>query len=214
MPIYLPRHFEGDLSAARQLMCERPFATLITADGDDPWISHVPVLYQPGEQEDELGSLLFHLARPNPHNAVLLQGESTLVFHGPDAYISPNDYAEPQQHVPTWNFATVHARVRAIPLEGEEALVAMRQQVKAFEEDATQPWQLDESDARLMGMFRGISVYRLQITRLTTKFKLSQNRNAEDQRRVRLKTTPPAPWGRTCGEWMQHLQIGTANPAD
>lgn len=214
MPLYLPRHFEGDLSAARQLMRERPFATLITPAGEDPWISHAPVLYQPAECDDAPGSLLFHLARTNPHNAVLLQNESTLIFHGPDAYISPNDYAQPHLHVPTWNFATVHARVRAIQLEGEEAVIAMRQLVQAFEEGTAAPWQLDETDDRLMGLFRGISVYRLQITSLTSKFKLSQNRSAEDQYRVRLKTTPPAPWGRTCGEWMQQLQLGAQPPAD
>ena len=91
--MYVPAAFEEtrpEVLAA--LMRENPFAIVVSNGSESgPMASHVPVYFDAGG--GARGNLRFHLARPNPHAALLAHaGERLIVFHGPHAYVSPTWY--------------------------------------------------------------------------------------------------------------------------
>src|SRR5258706_11246345 len=74
--------------------------------------SFVPLLLDADADTGEHGSLLGHLARPNPQwRDVSTQAQTLAIFTGADAYVSPNFYATKRDTgkvVPTWNYSVVH----------------------------------------------------------------------------------------------------------
>ncbi len=83
------------------------FATLVSARGEqDAVVTHVPVTLD--RTRGAKGVLFGHMDRANPH-AGLIDGRTvTVLFHGPNAYISP--HALGRSVLPTWNSLSVHAR--------------------------------------------------------------------------------------------------------
>src|SRR5690348_9777240 len=106
--MYVPSLFqENDPERLLRVMREHPFATLVSPSSDGPVITHVPLLAD--HAADGGFRLLGHIAKANPHSALLESGtESIAVFHGPQLYVSPRWYAQPG-NVPTWNYISVHA---------------------------------------------------------------------------------------------------------
>jgi transcriptional regulator len=96
---------------------------------------------------------------------VLNGNEALMIFHGPEGYITPNWYPSKAQHgkvVPTWNYAVVQA--------------SQQEQTQA------RPWALsDAPQSYVDAMLRGIVGFRFAITRIEGKWKMSQNRELNDQ---------------------------------
>lgn len=93
------------------LIRAHPLATLITAGSDGLVANLVPfTLVEAGEK----GTLRAHLAKANDQLKASEAGTETLVvFHGPEAYITPSWYVSKKEHgrvVPTWNYAVVQVR--------------------------------------------------------------------------------------------------------
>src|SRR5690554_3568419 len=83
------------------------FSTLIL-QGKELLATHIPVLAK-GSADDFV--LYAHIANHNPMREYLADNQETLlVFHGPDAYVSPRWYSEPE--VPTWDYTAVHINAR------------------------------------------------------------------------------------------------------
>jgi len=184
MSVYIPASFAvGDGAAVTRVISEFPFATLITVTHEEPQVSHVPLLHR----VDPLphGSLIGHVARANPHWQRFADGPSLALFHGPHAYVSPSWYTEPAAMVPTWNYVVVHVRgrVELIP-DRDETLAVLRQLTERFESSRAAPWHLQLEGPRLDAMVGAIVAFRMTIERIDAKFKLSQNRSTEDQKRV------------------------------
>jgi len=184
LSLYLPDAFAPDeRAAAARLMHDHPFATLVTPASPEPWLSHVPLLFQPSCEPH--GTLIGHVARGNPHWRHLAGTESIAVFLGPHAYVSPSWYGDAAAMVPTWNYATVHAHgavdVVDDPVESRRILEAL---VHRFEAHRDTPWQLAMPEARVESLVDAIVAFRMRIRRLDAKFKLSQNRTREDRARV------------------------------
>jgi transcriptional regulator len=184
MSLYRPAAFASDDQAAiARLLDEHPFATLITAGAGEPQISHLPLLHQSGPAPH--GSLIGHMARANPHWSHFGSGASLAIFHGPHAYVSPSWYAQPATQVPTWNYAVVHVHGRAeIVADRAATLATLQQMVARFEGGRAAPWRLQPEGARLDAMVGAIVAFRIEIERIDAKFKLSQNKDEEDRRRV------------------------------
>jgi transcriptional regulator len=184
MSLYRPAAFASDdQTAIARLLDEHPFATLITAGAGEPQISHLPLLHQSGPAPH--GSLIGHMARANPHWSHFGSGASLAIFHGPHAYVSPSWYAQPATQVPTWNYAVVHVHGRAeIVADRAATLATLQQMVARFEGGRAAPRRLQLEGARLDAMVGAIVAFRIEIERIDAKFKLSQNKDEEDRRRV------------------------------
>jgi transcriptional regulator len=139
-------------------------------------VSHLPLLVDAGR-----GCLRGHVARANPQLAHLTDGAEVLtVFHGPHGYVSPSVYAE-QPSVPTWNYVVVHVHGRARPVD-ERALRRMLDDMLARFD--TTGCKLYTGEEFLRPMLDAIAGFEIDIARLEGKWKLSQNRSAEDRSRV------------------------------
>ena len=181
--MYTPERFkEAHRERIVALVEGHPFAMLITAPDGVPFVSHLPLHYD--RSAGPHGTLIGHMARSNPQWQHFSSGSEVLaVFQGPHAYVSPSWYASPG--VPTWNYAVVH--LRGIPrlIENEADLEALvERQTQVHESALPSPWKpelVGERRAKLLGMIVG---FEIDITDIQGKFKLSQNRSEEDQRRV------------------------------
>ncbi len=183
--MYRPDQFRvDDVKEMHALMRARPFATLVSAGAKGLNASHLPTVLK---DEGENGAIECHLARANPHWSELAEaGEALMIFHGPEAYITPNWYPSKAEHgkvVPTWNFAAVHAYGRPDVMHEPEWLLRHVTELTAQQERGqAQPWlPSDAPPAFIDAMLRGIVGFRFPIARLEGKWKMSQNREMPDR---------------------------------
>ena len=188
--MYVPRAFAvDDVPILHQQMLATPLPVLVTHASQGLIASHVPLLLNP--DEGPYGTLYGHLARANPHCKALAEGvENLVIFAGEQAYISPSFYPSKAEHgkaVPTWNYLAVHAYGTAEVFDDAERLLALVSRLSnKHEADRSDPWSVSDAPADYIdSMLKAIVGFRLPITRLDGKRKLSQNRNAADQAGVR-----------------------------
>jgi transcriptional regulator len=180
--MYLPHHFaEDDTAALRQLMGRHDFALLVTTQDGAPFATHLPLLVEPDTGPH--GTILGHMSRANPQWRGFAEGvEALAIFHGPHAYISPSWYAD-EPAVPTWNYAAVHAYGTPTVIDDHNAALAILERLVTVQEAGrAEPWSLDNvpDDFRDTQM-RGITAFEMPIIRLEGKFKMGQNKPAEDR---------------------------------
>jgi transcriptional regulator len=141
------------------------------------------------KDEGPYGTIECHLARANPHCEDLAEGEALMIFAGAEGYITPNWYPSKAQHgkvVPTWNYAVVHAYGRPEVMRDADWLRRHVTELTAQQErGAEKPWEVsDAPESYVAAMLRGIIGFRLPITRLEGKWKMSQNREIQDRHGV------------------------------
>jgi transcriptional regulator len=182
--VYVPPLFKEDrIEVLHDTIRNTRLATLVTLTSDGLVASHVPMLLD--LDPAPYGTLIGHLARPNPqaHGAI---GEALAIFQGPEAYITPSWYETKRQTgnvVPTWNYVAIHARGM---IEFFNDLERLRDVVtrltQRFEAPRAEPWAVTDAPANFTEMMlKGIVGFALRITRLDGKWKMSQNRSAEDR---------------------------------
>ena len=168
---------------AGAILTRFPFATLITADGTRPVATHIPLHFDPAAGPH--GTLTGHVARANPHGALLSsRTESLAIFHGPHAYVSPIWYRD-HPAVPTWHHVTVHAYGVARVIADRGEMTAHMNRLIAQFESGTGAWGSNQVPAEYLDrMMAGITLFELPIARLETQCKLGQKRSLEDRIRV------------------------------
>ena len=166
--------------------------------------THLPLIVR---DEGEHGTLLGHFARANPHWSALAGRETLVVFPGPHSYVSPSLYTEPLS-VPTWNYIAIHAYGTLSLIEEEAAKAGLVEELI----DVHEPAYLDRWRAMPDGyrrtMLAGIMGFRIPISRIEGKFKLSQNRNAEERRNVQAAQAAGTDDQRELARWMERLMGG------
>ncbi len=91
--MYVPPLFKEDrIDVLHAAIRGSGLATLVTLTADGLIASHVPMLLDPDPAP--YGTLLGHVARPNPQARGAVPGVQALaIFQGPDAYVTPSWYA-------------------------------------------------------------------------------------------------------------------------
>lgn len=182
--MYIPSAFRiEDAAKLAAFMQSYSFATLITQDGGTPFASHLPMLFR--AEEGGHGRLFCHMARANPQwRHFSSGGEVLVIFHGPHSYISPSWYQD-SPAVPTWNYAVVHAYGVPAIIEDHKRIVALlRQTITTYENSLERPWSGDLPEEYRDKLVHGIVAFEIPIGRIEGKFKLGQNRAAEDTQGV------------------------------
>lgn len=175
--MYTPSHFAAnDVAAIESLIHDNAFGAMISVVNGSPQVTHLPFLYDPRQHV-----LLGHVARANPHWQALAAAPETLViFQGPHAYVSPTWYGE-TGGVPTWNYVVAHVRGAASVFTDVERLhTVVATLSETYEAGFAKPWD-GAYDSRKLKAIVGIEI---RITHIEAKFKLSQNRPAEDRAAV------------------------------
>jgi transcriptional regulator len=159
------------------------FVLLVTGTGGTLHASHLPAQVHLAGQNIVLD---MHMARNNPQWREFFDDEVLVVFSGPHAYVSPRWYEE-QERVPTWNYAAVHAY--GVPKMIEERKRKHRNQRQLVE--ALDPQWLPKFDALrpayVEKMLEGIVNFEIAVTRLETRWKLSQNRSRREQELIAIQ---------------------------
>ncbi len=184
--MYNPSHFqETRLPILHAAINETGLATLVTVGENGLDASHIPIMLEP--KEGEYGCLYGHIAKVNSQS--LAFGQALAIFLGPDAYISPSWYpskGEDGKAVPTWNYITVHAHGNIQFFdERSELLDIVTKLTNKHEAGRVHPWAVsDAPDNYIQAMLKGIIGFKLSITRLEGKWKISQNRSDKDRKGV------------------------------
>ncbi|MBK8119418.1 MAG: FMN-binding negative transcriptional regulator [Sulfuritalea sp.] len=177
--MYLPAHFEETRSEVlHALMRDHPFATLIAHGADGLAAHHLPLHFAP--KVAPMGALQGHVARANPLWRESANAEVLVIFHGPQAYVTPSWYATKREHgkaVPTWNYAVVHAHGRLRTLDDPAWLRGQLETlVTRHEADFAEPWRIADAPPDYIDrMLVAIVGIEIAITRLRGKWKISQN---------------------------------------
>jgi transcriptional regulator len=184
--MYIPTHFEQpSIKVMYELIRSRPLATLITLSSNGINANHIPMHLS--EQPAPFGTLQGHVARSNPIWRDLDSDIEVLaIFHGPDAYISPSWYATKQKTgkvVPTWNYTVVHAYGSLRIIDDASWIRSLLEALTVHNEEAfPEPWKVSDAPfdftERLIEEIVGIEMV---ITRLSGKWKVSQNQPPQNQ---------------------------------
>jgi transcriptional regulator len=160
-----------------EFMRAHNFALLVTGTGGMLHGSHLPVMVR---EQDGKFVLDMHMAKNNAQWKEFFDDEVMVVFFGPHAYVSPRWY-EDKERVPTWNYAAVHAYGVAKLVEDEKAKHASQRRLVA----AMDPQWLPKFDALrpdyVKNMLDGIVNFEIGVSRIETRWKLSQNRGGREQ---------------------------------
>jgi transcriptional regulator len=181
--MYVPRLFErSDPDELHAFMARHSFALLCSTGPDgEPFASHLPLLF---DRQPAPGVLVGHMARANPQWQHADGRPVLAVFSGPHAYVSPAWYGA-DEVVPTWNYAAVHATgVFRATDEPAALLEIVRRSVAAYEAGRADPWRLDPGAGYVERLLGGIVGFRVELTRLEGKWKMSQNQPADRRARV------------------------------
>lgn len=203
--MYMPAHFEENRpEVLHRLIAEQPFGALITNGPNGLDANHLPfeaeVVSAAGDAAADANAdaatdsphrrfiLRAHVARANPvWQEAAANPDALVIFQGPAAYISPTWY--PSKHdthrqVPTYNYMVVHAHGRIVVRDDEpfvRGLVARL--TRKMEAGEAAPWKMGDAPAdfikQMLGAIVGIEI---EVTRLVGKWKLGQNKAAEDRR--------------------------------
>ncbi|CAN7755788.1 FMN-binding negative transcriptional regulator [Paenibacillus sp. LjRoot153] len=178
--MYTPSHFKiEDLSEMYDLIKAHSFAMVVSHHQGRPFATHIPLMLSSEEQ-----CLYGHFARSNTQWMDIEGQEILVIFQGPHCYISPSWYGTPAS-VPTWNYTAVHVygKVELIH-DDQEVLRVLRQLTHKYEEPDSS-YDLDNVDPHyISGLSKGIQAFRLPISSIEGKAKLSQNQPVERQERI------------------------------
>jgi transcriptional regulator len=184
--MYLPKHFEESrVDVLYELIRAHPLGALVTLTPSGLDANHIPFEIDP--EPAPFGTLRGHVARLNPVRRDLASDvEALVIFQGPGLYISPAWYATKEETgkvVPTWNYVVVHAH-------GTPRFIDDRAWLRDFvtkltdrhEAGRPDPWKITDAPADYIdGMLRSIVGVEIPISRLVGKWKMSQNRPAQDR---------------------------------
>lgn len=157
-----------------------PLATLISIKDNEPFITHLPLIY------NETGKLTGHVDKYNLQAELLKNNNSiTIIFSVPQCYISPSIYSTTQ--LPTWNYIKVHLKGTVKAIESKEAL---KQSIITMTESLEAPehkYVLEPDNKRMEGALDYIKMFEITIDTWEGKFKLSQDKKPKDIENARAE---------------------------
>lgn len=176
--MYQPTMFkETRINVLHELIHNFPFANVVVTHADGVEIAHLPLILDASKQK-----LIGHVAIANPLFKILRGAPQSVIviFNGEHGYISPSYYLEPEQHVPTWNYAVVQVRGEMSLITDETQLMKILDQLQAQYDVTTTDW----SNPKMKAQLKGIGGFEIAIAELNGKFKLSQNRTKDNQQHI------------------------------
>jgi transcriptional regulator len=177
--MYIPKHFKiNDTNQLYDFIEENSFATLVSEHDGGPYATHIPLTL-----DRESGVLYGHFARPNGQWKDMSDKEVLVIFHGPHSYISPSWY-ETHDAVPTWNYTAVHVYGQTVMIEDNNELMRRLDDLVKKYEGPNSSYQLENVDpSYVTGLAKGIVGFKINITKIEGKMKLSQN-HPEERRKL------------------------------
>lgn len=171
-----PYHQDHDKNHMIEVIKNYPLATVISVKDNSPFITHLPLIYREEDQK-----LIGHIDIYNPQTPLLKDNnEVTIIFEGPQCYISPSVYRTTQ--LPTWNYIKVHLKGIVKAIESKDALKESLIKMTEFLEQPDHKYVLEPDNPRMDHFVNYIEMFEIEITNWEGKFKLSQDKTKTDTR--------------------------------
>jgi transcriptional regulator len=172
-------YVQDDVKVLHEIIRERSFCLVAAVvGGEPPQFAYAPVVV---DDDGARGRVRFHLARANPL-AKLDGAKVRLSFLGPDTYVSP-DWYKTEGLVPTWNYIAVEGTGVARQLD-KAALRQLLVDLSAVHEERLRPkkpWTIDKvPESKMDALLNAIVGFSVSLETLEGKFKLSQDKKADD----------------------------------
>ena len=186
--MYQPPHFvETRPDVLHALIRAHPLGLLVSNGTDGPIANPLPFLLD--ADAGPHGRLRAHLAKANPQWRSISKNTEMpvlVVFQGADSYVTPSWYEtkrETGKVVPTWNYAVVQVRGRARIVDDKDWLAGQIAELTATHEaPRAEPWQVTDAPAPFIeAQIKGIIGLEIDITEISGKWKVSQNRPVADR---------------------------------
>ncbi|MER8960368.1 FMN-binding negative transcriptional regulator [Mesorhizobium sp. M0701] len=186
--MYQPPHFqETRPDVLHGLIRAHPLGLLVSNGVEGPVANAIPFLLDADVPPN--GRLRAHLAKANPQWRLLADNPLArvlVVFQGADAYVTPSWYEtkrETGKVVPTWNYAIVQVRGIVTVIEDQDWLAEQISDLTMSQEGSrSAPWAVTDAPAPfIQSQIKGIVGLEIEITEISGKWKVSQNRPAADR---------------------------------
>ncbi len=170
-------HVSANLEHSYLVMEAFRFATVISRTDGDLAVTQLPLMLD--RSRGPYGHLIGHIDKYNPHSRYLEGNRIFAVFHGPNAYISPNVYESTQ--LPTWNSVSVHVRGTAAIISSPETVKAsLIRMTSILEANSPAPYSLSPDNPAIARLLAHIVGFEICIEEVVGRFKLSQDKVARD----------------------------------
>lgn len=177
-----PERFAWPENDAVRLVQDLRFGLLVSDHEGELSFTYLPFLVD--VEDGHIVRLRGHFARNNPHwQALQANPQATVVFNGPNAYVSAQWYTDDCPAAPSWNFVVVHV-VGNVALHDtpEETWAILLDLIEVNESSLPQQWSVDDYDpARRERLLPHILGFSLKVDRIESKFKLNQHYADNDQ---------------------------------
>ncbi|GGF22278.1 protease synthase and sporulation protein PAI 2 [Halobacillus andaensis] len=177
--MYIPKHFKMNEDEVYEFIHANGFAILFSQHNGEPCATHLPLMLDESEH-----TLYGHFARANEQWKDAEFQQVLAVFQGPHCYISPSWY-ETEKAVPTWNYVSAHVYGKMELIEDSQTIYDSLHELVTKYENPDSTYDLNDLEPGFIeGMSKGITAFRVKITKIEAKAKLSQNHPVERQERV------------------------------
>jgi len=175
-----PHHQVTNKEKMIAVINQYPLGMLVSVEKNVPFITHIPFIYNA-----ETGRLIAHIDKNNPQLETLQNGANvTVIFKGPDCYISPSVY-DSENQLPTWNYIIVNitGTITLIndPEIAKDSMIAMTE----FLEKPEDKFILHKDNPKMERFVNYIQAFEIEITNWEGKFKLSQDKSEVDQEQAK-----------------------------
>ena len=164
------------MAQATEFVRKLRFGLVVSQLDGELQFSHLPLLVD--TEGDQIVQLRGHFARSNPHwQALARQPAATVVFTGPNAYMSAQWYTPECPAAPTWNFVTGHVNgtIRLLDTPGQTTEI-VNELISVNEAELPTQWSLESySPERRAALTPHILGFALDVQSVEPKFKLNQH---------------------------------------
>ncbi len=182
--MYTPKYHQiTDRVEIIAFMKQYNFGAIVTSNNNELTATHLPFVIS---EEGENLIIYGHCAKANKQWQEMEQNTVLVIFAEPHAYVSPSHY-EHKINVPTWNYAAVHAYGKVQVIENPEGIIeVMERSFDFFEPGYREQWK-NLPEEYVNGLLNGVVAFKILVTDLQGKKKLSQNRT-ENERQVIIES--------------------------
>jgi transcriptional regulator len=178
--MYAPKYArEENPEELKRFIRNNGFAILFSNVDGKPWATHIPLVLS-----DDGTKLTGHVSRANRQWKDFENGSNVLaVFNGPHAYVSSSWYDH--ENVPTWNYIAVHVSGSIRTIDGEALLDHLKELVDQYEKHSSNPVSVEKMTPKFLAdEMRGLVAFEITISKMEGAYKLSQNRDEKNHRKI------------------------------
>ena len=177
--MYIHPAFQATRCRALSLLRQRAFGAFVVPTDGAPIAVQVPFLTF--EEAGGRVRIELHVAKANPIHRLVGEGcPALLMCTGPDAYISPDWYGQPNE-VPTWTYTAAHLTGTARVLPQTDNRAHVDRMVTFFEAQmpGKTPWTAARVDQhRVAAMMQAIVTIEMRVEMVEAQLKLIQHKGA------------------------------------